>query len=609
METILIIDDDALVRKLMEDIILAEGHRVFQAESAEKAIALLQERKIDIIFLEIMMPGKTGIEALPEILRIQPEVLVIIQTNYTSLETVIQAIKLGAYDYIEKPINAEQLLQSLHRAIEKQNLQEQNKILIEKLNQKIGRLKLLNRVARTISSTLDIKKLLDLIMNITRSVFKSEASALILIDEERDELYFEAATGDKKSQVREIRLKKGQGIAGWVAERGEPLLVTDVSKDSRFFKGVDEKTRFKTRSILAAPLISKGRVIGVIEVVNQLDDAPFNEFHQELMMELSTHIAAAVENARMTNALEQSRMKIQEYSRTLEQRVEERTRKLKEAQAQLIQSEKLSSIGQLAAGVAHEINNPMGFINSNLLTLAGYVRDLREILTEYEQLERDCQGKTDKRLKFRCAQIKKVKERIDLRYVMNDLKKVIEESTQGAVRVSKIVKSLKNFSQIDEDMLEYADLNENLEETLNVICSELKHKAEVIEEYGNLPRIKCYPMLLNQVFMNLLLNAAQAIEKEGRIGIKTYTNNSNVCVRISDNGCGIPPENLPKLFDPFFTTKEVGKGTGLGLSTAYGIIEKHKGRINVESEPGKGSTFTIELPLEGREEMNAYNRR
>ncbi len=278
-------------------------------------------------------------------------------------------------------------------------------------------------------------------------------------------------------------------------------------------------------------------------------------------------------------------------------KVKEKTRKLKEAQAQLIQSEKLSSIGQLATGVAHEINNPMGFINSNLLTLAGYVRDLREILTEYEQLEKDCQGTTNKRLKFRCAQIKKVKERIDLRYIMNDLEKVIDESSQGALRVIKIVKGLKNFSHIDEGKPEYVDLNEDLEDTLNIIWNELKYKAEVIKEYGNLPRIKCYRIQLNQVFMNLLLNAAQAIEKEGRIRIKTYTNNSNVYVCISDNGCGIPPENLPKLFDPFFTTKEVGKGTGLGLSMAYGIVERHEGRIHVESEIGKGSTFTIELPL------------
>jgi len=604
MKSILIIDDDAQIRKLMEDIILPEGHRVLQAESADEAIALLRERKIDIIFLDIMMPGRTGAEVLSEFLQIQPEVLVIIQSGYASLKTAIQAIKLGAYDYIEKPIREEQLLQSLQRAIERKNLQEQNKILIERLKQKASRLKLLNRVARVITSTLDIKKLLDLIMDMTKSVLEAEASALILIDEEKDELYFESATGVKESRVKEIRMKKGKGIAGWVAERGKPLRVPDVSKDPRFFKGVDEKTGFKTRSILAAPLISKGKTIGIIEVVNRRDNGPFTEFHQELLMELSNYIAPAVENAQMARALEQSRMKIQEYSRTLEQKVEERTRELKEAQAQLIQSEKLSSIGLLAAGIAHEINNPMGFINSNLFTFTGYIRELRQILTEYEQLEGDCQGTADEKLKFRCAQIKKVKERIDLEYIMNDLEKVIEESNEGARRVIRIVKGLKNFSHIDEERPEYADINETLEETLNVIWNELKYKAEVIKEYGDLPEIECYPRLLTQVFMNLLLNAAQAIEKEGRIVVKTYTDNGNIYIRISDNGCGIPPENLPKLFDPFFTTKEVGKGTGLGLSMAYGIIERHKGKIQVESEVGKGSTFTIELPLGGMVEGN-----
>ncbi len=280
--------------------------------------------------------------------------------------------------------------------------------------------------------------------------------------------------------------------------------------------------------------------------------------------------------------------------------------KLREAQSQLLQSEKMASIGQLAAGVAHEINNPVGFINSNLTTLDEYRRDLTELLDSYLHLEelttRNPALSGDKNTTEALEAIRALKDKIDLEFILGDFGKIISESQEGTERVKKIVQDLKDFSHIDQAELRWADINTGLNSTLNIVSNEIKYKATVTRDFGDIPEVYCYPQQVNQVLMNILVNAAQAIEDKGEIKISTvYIDGAEpmVEIRISDTGGGIPPENLPKIFDSFFTTKPVGKGTGLGLSMAYNIIKNHDGEIKVESEAGKGTTFIVKLPVEG----------
>ncbi|MBW2339985.1 MAG: PAS domain S-box protein [Deltaproteobacteria bacterium] len=300
---------------------------------------------------------------------------------------------------------------------------------------------------------------------------------------------------------------------------------------------------------------------------------------------------------------------LKDYSQNLERMVEERAAELKKtltdlqnAQSQLIQSEKMASIGQLAAGVAHEINNPVGFVQSNLGTIAEYWEDLMKLLNQYRVLETGLAKEKniggDGTLRKALENIQNQRDKIDLGSILNDYKNVINESLEGMARVTKIVSDLKDFAHVDKAEIEHTDLNKGIESTLNIAWNELKYKAEVIKDFGNIPLVKCYPQRLNQVFMNLLVNAAHAIEDKGEIRITTRHDNGHVEIRISDTGCGIPPDVLTKIFDPFFTTKEVGKGTGLGLNVAYNIIQRHKGTILVESEVGKGTTFTIRLQTE-----------
>jgi signal transduction histidine kinase len=267
--------------------------------------------------------------------------------------------------------------------------------------------------------------------------------------------------------------------------------------------------------------------------------------------------------------------------------------KLAQAQTQLMQSEKMASIGTLAAGVAHEINNPIGYIRSNLGALGSYIGNFLELLDACEQAERSMPDRSES-----FSVLDALKEKVDLAYIREDVLSLLRESSEGVDRVTRIVQDLKDFSRIEtEEQWVPENIHRGIDSTLNVIWNELKYKCEVVREYGELPDIDCLPSQLNQVFMNLLVNAAQSIETRGRITIRTGREDERVWVEVGDTGQGIPPENISHLFDPFFTTKPVGKGTGLGLSVSYNIVEKHHGKIEVHSEIGKGTTFRVWLPI------------
>ncbi len=267
--------------------------------------------------------------------------------------------------------------------------------------------------------------------------------------------------------------------------------------------------------------------------------------------------------------------------------------KLQQAQAQLLQSEKMASIGQLAAGVAHEINNPVGFVNSNMGSLRGYLQTLFEMVDGYDRL---LAGPADKAAVV--AEIAQLKEQADLAFLRQDVDELVKESMDGLKRVKDIVQSLKDFSHVGETDWQQVDLHHGLDSTLNIASNGFKYKATVNKQYGPLPTVKCLASQINQVFMNLIVNASHAIKEKGVITICTGVDNDWVWVRVSDTGVGIAPEHLSRIFEPFFTTKPVGQGTGLGLSLSYNIVNKHGGRIEVESEVGKGTSFTVHLPVD-----------
>ena len=268
--------------------------------------------------------------------------------------------------------------------------------------------------------------------------------------------------------------------------------------------------------------------------------------------------------------------------------------RLEEAQGQLLQSEKMASIGQLAAGVAHEINNPVGFVSSNLGTLRTYSQQMLELIAEYELAE---SGMLDVQ---RMDNIRMLKGKLDLDFLREDLPALLTESEDGLKRVKKIVQDLKDFSHVNESEWLAADINAGLDATLNVVWNEIKYKATVNKHYGTLPPVECLASQLNQVFMNLLINAVQAIEEQGTITLTTAYEGDWVWIEVRDSGKGMTEAVRLRIFEPFFTTKPVGKGTGLGLSLSFGIVKKHQGRIEVESTPGEGTTFRVWVPVKRR---------
>lgn len=274
------------------------------------------------------------------------------------------------------------------------------------------------------------------------------------------------------------------------------------------------------------------------------------------------------------------------------EKIRQQYEELKSAQSQLVHSEKMASVGQLAAGVAHEINNPLGYVNSNLNSLKEYVTELGDFINETGLAISDLKNNEDL-----VKKIDALKDKYDIAFILSDAQELVSESIFGMDKVKKIIQSLKNFTHAGEEKMKKANINTCLEETIRIVWNELKYHCQVKKNLTELPETYCHPSQLNQVFMNLLINAGHAITEKGVITVSTQCKNKTIIIKVQDNGKGIEKEHLSQLFNPFFTTKPVGQGTGLGLSISYGIIETHSGKITVESEVGKGTCFTIELPV------------
>jgi PAS domain S-box-containing protein len=409
---------------------------------------------------------------------------------------------------------------------------------------------------------------------------------------------------DQNATIQFIN-RAGEDLLGYLASdlMGQPIGRIVGESNLQFFKVVRE-------------LIKTGRSqhcdIYLVSFSGEMIPASFNG---SVLHDSSNQIYAIIgllrdmrEYWRLVRELEEAKSGLEEKikARTSEladayRTIEKAYEDLKMAQAHLLQSEKMASIGQLAAGVAHEINNPIGFISSNLRTLEEYLGDITKLIGVYESLLAALNEGNTGMVADRTEQAKTLSGRIDIGFILSDIPRLTSQSLDGAQRVQRIVQSLKDFSHIDQAELELFNLNNGIESTLDIVWNELKYKAEVVKELGEIPEILCYPQQLNQVFMDLLVNAAQAIEKKGKVWIRSYARDGHVVVEIEDTGCGIKPEQLSKIFDPFFTTKPIGKGIGLGLSASYGIVQKHGGKIEAASEGGKGAKFTIYLPTKGFE--------
>ncbi|MEG4105940.1 AAA family ATPase [Microcoleus sp. S13_C5] len=480
------------------------------------------------------------------------------------------------------------------------------------------------KASQALAGEIVLDKFLDKLLKVLMENAGAQTSCLVL---ETDGILTLKATGNVEQEKitlwpsTSIDNSKNLPVSliNYVARTKENIVLNNAAQEGIFIKDT-YIIKAKVKSILCAPVINQNKLMGIIYLENNLTVGAFTSARLEIVKILSTQIVISLENALLYKNLE-------EYSRTLEEKVEERTfelsekndklkdqaiklqkalDELKQAQAQLIQTEKMSSLGQLVAGVAHEINNPVNFIYGNLNHAKEYSEQLLHLITLYQHS--NSSPKPD---------IEDYIEEIDLEYLLEDLPKIFSSMQLGASRIREIVLSLRNFSRLDEADMKSVDVHEGIESTLLILRNRLHKKADhsaiqVIKKYGKLPLVECYPGQLNQVFMNIIANGIDALEdrdthqsptqiKENYSTILIVTeviDCDRVRIRIADNGTGVTEEVRSKLFDPFFTTKPVGSGTGLGLSISYQIVvEKHGGQLNCVSAPGQGAEFIIEIPV------------
>jgi len=419
-------------------------------------------------------------------------------------------------------------------------------------------------ISEAMVSMLSLTEIADRILIALTDTMGVERAMVLLVDDDGGKLRTMATRGEWDQAAIDTEIPSDHPLWKHMWMRREELRRVDFDEEPDAENREACRDVFDTLEVeLLVPILYGVDLLGVIAVGRKLSGDRLVNDDRLLLRTLANQSSIAIENAKAFD-------EIATLNENLEARVEERTQELRQTQAQLLQAEKMKSLGQLVAGVAHELNNPIGFVHANLQLLDEYVKKLMDGPASEAEAQR----------------------------IADAITKLLLRSREGTERVKKIVQDLRTFSRMDQAELQEVDLHEEIDRTLALMEPRLKNRITVERDYGDLPRVHCYAGQLNQVFLNLLINACDAIDEQGTIRIKTRPTADGVRLEFEDDGPGIPEAVQSRIFDPFFTTKPIGVGTGLGLSLSHGIIERHDGKISVASTPGVGTVFTVELPLQ-----------
>ena len=531
---ILIVDDESSVAGLLCRVLEGAGFKTSRAADGLLALDQVASFAPDLVITDIRMPKLSGVD-LVERLQSNGEVIPsIFMTGYTDYESLSRAIKLQPYGFLEKPFSPDKLVALAERAYSDHIRQRQEQMYTDVLYETVQ--ERTQELAFRTERLLAEKELL-------QGIISSATFGLIAVDANCNVHLL-------NSYARELTCQLPDSAVPYLGQPLNDLVLPELQSDMKTMfeqclssgTTVERKLEVQRTSqrfhVVVYPIIHREAVTAIVFVIHDVTE-------------------------------------------------------MEQLQSRLIQAAKLASIGELAAGVAHEINNPLGFVTSNCGTLNRYVKSINEYLTIIHNLLSEPDHSAD------CAsRIDKSRTELDIDYIMEDGGPLIKETMDGLARVSKIVSDLKTFARVDSQEPEMYEVETVLDNALNLCRNETKYKLEIVREYNAGVELSGFPTQLAQVFTNIIVNAAHATMEKGRLIVSTATDDGHVVIEFADTGSGIPEEILPKIFDPFFTTKEPGKGTGMGLSISYGIIKRHGGTITARSKVNEGTTFTIRLPLE-----------
>jgi len=553
VSTVLVADSDDEFLEQMVTWLDRLGYRARVSATAEQALEAVRRERPDVVLVDLVLPGSEGPQMIARLRDSRPRMPVVAITSDADRDLVVKAFHQGAIGVLQKPLDMISLEAALRRCLQCVGLFADGTGGPE--------LSAVMQVHHAIASGTAASGLLDLLLQEMIRYTHADAASILLVEPDGQTMRIKASFGLDEQVVDDARVIVGERISGWVVAHDEPRVVIGeaTGEDCRPLRS----ERIRPASMgLCLPMRGRDRVVGALCVTRFEGDEIFSRDAIELGLLLGGEVARALERA---GAAE----------------------KKLDLERSVMRRDKLATIGELASGVAHEINNPLGFVSSNMSSLDRYLAEILPVLSSVAK----ARGTGDLRAVLEAA------EPVDLGFILSDLPVCMRETQEGLERVLKIVADLRDFARDDTDVREMGSLNEILDGAVSILWSQIKYKAELVKEYADLPGFVCYPSRLGQVFLNLLHNAAQSIDRRGRIVVRTRSENGSVVAEVEDNGCGMKPEAMERMFEPFYTTKPRGVGTGLGLSIARKIVEKHGGSVEVDSQEGRGTRFRIIFPL------------